>query len=70
MSIKANPTAIGAFSNRSHNVDALYDHMTRDKKARAGRLTFILARGIGGKGVARAVICRDGRRHAGADSQR
>ncbi|MHA1571228.1 MAG: 3-dehydroquinate synthase [Alphaproteobacteria bacterium] len=42
------PTAIGAFSNRSHNVDALYDHMTRDKKARAGRLTFILARGIGG----------------------
>lgn len=29
------------------NIDALMDHFTRDKKAKGGKLTFILARGIG-----------------------
>jgi 3-dehydroquinate synthase len=32
---------------RSWSVDALLHHMTRDKKVRDGRLTFILVRGIG-----------------------
>lgn len=32
---------------KSWNIDALMDHFTRDKKAKDGRLTFVLARGIG-----------------------
>jgi 3-dehydroquinate synthase len=30
------------------NIDRLMDHFTRDKKAKDGKMTFILARGIGG----------------------
>jgi 3-dehydroquinate synthase len=33
--------------SRSWSVDALLHHMTRDKKVKDGRLTFILVRGIG-----------------------
>ena len=33
--------------SRNWSVDALLHHMTRDKKVRDGRLTFILVRGIG-----------------------
>ncbi len=41
---------------RTHwNIDALMEHFTRDKKAYAGKLTFILARGIGQSYVARDV---------------
>jgi 3-dehydroquinate synthase len=39
--------------------DALVAHMAQDKKAEGGRLTFILARGIGQAFVARDVDARD-----------
>ena len=46
--------AIGGDNRRSWNAARLVEHMRGDKKAEAGRLTFILARGIG-----RAFVTRD-----------
>ena len=40
---------------RDPSADALIGHMAQDKKAEAGRLTFILARRIGEAFVARDV---------------
>ena len=41
-------------AGRGTSADRLLEHMRTDKKVRDGRLTFILARGIG-----RAFVCRD-----------
>jgi 3-dehydroquinate synthase len=45
---------IGGDNSRSWDAGKLIEHMRGDKKAEAGRLTFILARGIG-----RAFVSRD-----------
>ena len=47
--------AIGGDNRRTWNAARLIDHMRGDKKAEAGKLTFILARGIGGAFVTREV---------------
>jgi 3-dehydroquinate synthase len=49
------PTHIGQVSNMHVNVDALMDLIAQDKKVRRGKLTFILARGIGKSFVANEV---------------
>ncbi len=49
--LPASPLAI----RKKWNIDALMEHFTRDKKAEAGKLTFILARGIGKSYVAKDV---------------
>jgi 3-dehydroquinate synthase len=41
------PTGLEAMAGRAWSVERLLDHMSRDKKVRGGRLTFVLARGIG-----------------------
>jgi 3-dehydroquinate synthase len=43
------PTGLGAaqFGGRRFTVDGLLERMRRDKKVRDGRMTFVLARGIG-----------------------
>jgi 3-dehydroquinate synthase len=46
--------AIGGDNRRSWSAGRLIEHMRGDKKAEAGRLTFILARGIG-----KALVMRD-----------
>ena len=46
--------SIGSDNRRSWSAARLIDHMRGDKKAEAGRLTFILARGIG-----KAFVTRD-----------
>ena len=51
MGLPATPKAIRA----DWNLDALMEHFTRDKKAKDGKLTFILARGIGQAYVANNV---------------
>ncbi len=47
--------AIGGDNRRSWNAARLIEHMRGDKKAEAGRLAFILARGIGNAFVTREV---------------
>jgi 3-dehydroquinate synthase len=47
--------AIGGDNRRTWDTNRLIDHMRGDKKAEAGRLTFILARGIGRAFVTREV---------------
>jgi 3-dehydroquinate synthase len=47
--------AIGGDNHRSWDAAKLIEHMRGDKKAEAGRLTFILARGIGKAFVTREV---------------
>jgi 3-dehydroquinate synthase len=47
--------AIGGDNRRTWNAAKLIEHMRGDKKAEAGRLTFILARGIGKAFVTREV---------------
>lgn len=47
--------SIGGDNRRNWNAAKLIEHMRGDKKAEAGRLTFILARGIGKAFVAREV---------------
>lgn len=49
------PTAPVRRNGRRWNADALIDHMGRDKKVRDGKITFILARGIGRAFVAAEV---------------
>jgi 3-dehydroquinate synthase len=46
---------IGGDNRRTWNAAKLIEHMRGDKKAEAGRLTFILARGIGKAFVTREV---------------
>jgi len=47
--------AIGGDNSRAWDAGRLIDHMRGDKKAEAGRLTFVLARGIGKSFVTRDV---------------
>ncbi|MPZ33372.1 MAG: 3-dehydroquinate synthase [Rhodospirillales bacterium] len=47
--------AIGGDNRRNWNATQLIEHMRGDKKAEAGRLTFVLARGIGKAFVSRDV---------------
>jgi 3-dehydroquinate synthase len=54
--------SIGGDNRRQWSADRLIEHMRGDKKAEAGRLTFILARGIGKAFVTREV--EEGRLHA------
>ena len=49
------PARLDEIAGHPFNVEALIGHMTQDKKAEAGRLTFILARRIGEAFVARDV---------------
>jgi 3-dehydroquinate synthase len=41
------PTRLGEVSPKAFDADRLIRHMAQDKKAESGRLTFILARGVG-----------------------
>ena len=41
------PTSLSGISQPSWTVDALLDHMGRDKKVEAGKMVFVLVRGIG-----------------------
>jgi len=56
------PTRVGRIGNDVPDTDGLLALMARDKKARGGRLTFILARGIGKAFVSRDVAEDDLRR--------
>ena len=47
--------AIGGDNRRSWDAARLIEHMRGDKKAEGGRLTFVLARGIGKAFVSREV---------------
>ena len=47
--------AIGGANRRNWNAAQLIEHMRGDKKAEAGQLTFVLARGIGKAFVSRDV---------------
>ncbi len=49
------PTQIGQIAGKRPSVEELLGHMRHDKKASQGRMTFILARGIGQAFVARDV---------------
>jgi 3-dehydroquinate synthase len=57
------PTALGAAPGggpgRSWSPERLIDHMTRDKKVQNGRITFVLAHGIGKAFVSRDVSLED-----------
>lgn len=48
------PTDLTTLDTKGWTVEALMDHMSRDKKVEGGKLTFILARGLG-----KAFITRD-----------
>ena len=48
------PTDLSTLNTKGWTVDALMDHMSRDKKVEGGKLTFILARGL-----SEAFITRD-----------
>jgi 3-dehydroquinate synthase len=41
------PTSLDSIEGRSFSVERLLDHMRRDKKVAGGRVSFVLARGIG-----------------------
>lgn len=49
------PTDLNGLDTRGWTVDALMNHMSRDKKVEGGKLTFILARGIGKSFITRDV---------------
>ena len=49
------PTALAEVPGHPFKADRLLDHMAQDKKAEAGRLTFILAHGLGEAFVAKDV---------------
>ncbi|HEY8572105.1 3-dehydroquinate synthase [Phenylobacterium sp.] len=49
------PTTLAEVPGHPFSAERLVRHMAQDKKAEAGRLTFILARGIGDAFVAKAV---------------
>ncbi|MGF1608936.1 MAG: 3-dehydroquinate synthase [Kiloniellales bacterium] len=48
------PTGLESLEGRFWTAEALLEHMSRDKKVRDGRITFVLVRGIG-----RAFLSRD-----------
>ena len=41
------PTTLSGISQPSWSVDALLDHIGRDKKVKAGKMVYVLVRGIG-----------------------
>jgi 3-dehydroquinate synthase len=49
------PTQIGRIPGPRPHIDEVLDHMRHDKKASGGRMTFILARGIGHAFISREV---------------
>ncbi|MFL5295963.1 MAG: 3-dehydroquinate synthase [Phenylobacterium sp.] len=49
------PTELAALPGRPFDADRLVSHMAQDKKAEGGRLTFILAKGLGQAFVAKDV---------------
>ncbi len=49
------PTGLGVLGGRALGARALLDHMSRDKKVEAGRITFVLTRGIGEAFLSREV---------------
>ncbi len=49
------PTRLPTVQGVNWSADALMDHMSRDKKVRDGRMTFVLARGIGQSFISRDV---------------
>ena len=49
------PSGLGSLRGRRWRTAALVDHMRQDKKVKDGRLTFVLARGIGRAFLSRAV---------------
>jgi 3-dehydroquinate synthase len=53
------PTEPTAIEGRTWNSERLLDHMRRDKKVQDGRITFVLARGIGQAFLARDVDLRE-----------
>jgi len=53
------PTDLSALNTQDWTVDALMNHMSRDKKVEGGKLTFILLRGIGQSFITRAVPQKD-----------
>ena len=53
------PIGLGERVGRGSTPERLIDHMTRDKKVQAGRITFVLARGIGEAFVSRDVPLED-----------
>jgi 3-dehydroquinate synthase len=57
------PTGFDAIGGRDWSAATLIDHMGHDKKVRAGRIKFILVRGIGQAFVADEVALEDVRRH-------
>jgi 3-dehydroquinate synthase len=53
------PTSLESIDGRHFAADRLVDHMRRDKKVAGGRITFVLARGIGQAFLARDVALRE-----------
>jgi 3-dehydroquinate synthase len=56
------PTRLSEIPGHPFDAERLVQHMTQDKKAEAGQLTFILARGLGEAFVAREVDAQSVRR--------
>ena len=48
------PASIGDIPGERPNADTLLSHMMHDKKAKDGKLTFVVVRGLG-----RAFLCSD-----------
>ncbi len=57
------PTGLDALGPRSWDAAALVDHMRHDKKVRAGRINFVLVRGIGKAYLTDDVGADDVKRH-------
>lgn len=53
------PMSLGIVADQNWSSDALINHMRLDKKVRDGRITFILARGIGDAFIADDVSLKD-----------
>ena len=53
------PTALSDVGGINWTADTLLDHMSRDKKVRNGRMTFVLARGIGQSFISRDIDAPD-----------
>lgn len=53
------PMNLAALDTAGWTTDKLMDHMSRDKKVEDGKLTFVLARGIGGAFITRDVADKD-----------
>jgi 3-dehydroquinate synthase len=53
------PTEPTAIAGRVWNIERLIDHMRHDKKVQGGRITFVLARGIGQAFIARDIDLKE-----------